>query len=254
MRVIVVIALMALSIPAVLAQQPHMPPPVAYPVHINSERNPVTEEIIRSRLTRCPVTSPNPSYFELKAAGYRLMKESRHAEAKQCFMDAMHLYLSRVGLYAQTPGEEPNPDQAAAFIPQARQVVLSSPYTQMPAGTPRDPRLGLSYAESAGVLEEDGSSVRDALRKKSKMLKGAPLSQQQSVGPSLLSTTTPPAANTHSEGNAPVGAWKGGSKDSALPWRHSPPEAWLTDPKLLERTREMYNTQLEIQLKDLGSP
>lgn len=194
-----------------LAQMNIDPPVPVSALPLVSRVNQVSEGIIRKRLVRCPTKNANPSYFELKAMGYRLVKLGKAMEAKQCFMDAMSAYLGRVGLYGQTAGEEPSAAEASEYLPVVREQLRSSPYLQLPAGLPRDARLGLGQggADSSLALQDDGGSTAFA---------GGPAPANRPAfdprGPSMLDTVAPPAGTSPAAAGA---AGRGGSGSAAYP-------------------------------------
>jgi len=115
------------------------------PKFINTRDEDVRADLLRWRTTRCPTASKYPSYHEIVATGHALAHDpTRAVESRRCFLDAMDLYLTRLGLYGQTPEEvalSASPDAAQA-INYAQQVLRNSPqYSSLPAGVGRDPRL-----------------------------------------------------------------------------------------------------------------
>lgn len=142
------------------------------PHFINTRGDDVAREMARRRTVRCPTPSMYPSYHEIVAVGRALAKTQdrrRALEARRCYMDAMDLYLTRLGLYGQSEEEArlSATPEAAQSIAYAQTVLRNAPqYSTLPAGLPRDPRITDPLLLGGGVLMDAPSLEQQQLAQK----------------------------------------------------------------------------------------
>ncbi len=185
-------------------------------------------------------------------------------------LPTMFTLSGRVGLYNSMPDEEPTPTQVAQAMPLARQAIQTSQYTQMPAGVPRDPRLGMGPSSQGSALQEDGQSVLQFAGSATDGQGGNQNSRPHSSGGPSFLPTGPGDARSHPYnafdsqqhqqpasfgGNiSPIHDMTSSKPAPSLPWRKESAEAWMTQPRLLARTVQVYNSQLLLQRQMLGVP